>query len=423
MMHSMTTPELRAARYLRTLCDEIPTRRVGSAGNRAATDFFAATIAALPVGSDPAALWRVESPAFDCIDWTHDGADLSSAGVTFAVSPGPYTLGCEVRGPLVAATTVDELACLDAAGRILLLRGELTREQLMPKNFVFYNPDHHKQIVALLEAKHPLAIIAATTIDPGMAGAQSPFPLIEDGDFDIPSVYTTEDEGGRLATLTGKEFALTVRARRIPTTGCNVIARKGGLDERRIVVFAHIDAKDDTPGAIDNATGVTALLLLAEMLADYRGPLAVELVAMNGEDSWGAFGEMQYLRLNEGKFGDIALGINMDGIGYRGGPTAYSLYNCADDLAARIKSTFALYPGMAAGEPWYQSDHGLFLMHGTPALALTSGDFARLWSEIAHTAKDVPANVAPVKLVEVARALAHIIRGTAPLSTSPVSPS
>jgi len=33
------------------------------------------------------------------------------------------------------------------AGWVLLLRGEIAKEQLMPKNFTFYNPDEHKRII------------------------------------------------------------------------------------------------------------------------------------------------------------------------------------------------------------------------------------------------------------------------------------
>jgi aminopeptidase YwaD len=61
------------------------------------------------------------------------------------------------------------------------------------------------------------------------------------------------------------------------------VARKGHAD-RRVVVFAHIDSRIGTPGANDNASGVASLLLLAQLLEDYRGSLCVELVAMNGED-------------------------------------------------------------------------------------------------------------------------------------------
>jgi aminopeptidase YwaD len=389
-----------ATSYLNTLCLDIPSRRVGSPGNRAATDFFASTVASFG--------FAVETPEFDCIDWVDDGADLTVDGTPFPVSVSPYSLGGQATALLVAASSVEGLEEMELAGRILLLHGDIAKAQLMPKNFPFYNPEEHQHIIALLERKQPLAIIAATGRDPEMAGAVYPFPLFEDGDFDIPSAYLPEEAGSQLAALAGKMASLDIRARRSPATGCNVVARKGAL-QRRVVLFAHIDAKDGTLGAIDNATGVVILLLLAELLADYAGELGVEIVAMNGEDYYSGPGEQLYLALNAGRMAEIALGINLDGAGYHQGHTAYTLYGCPPDLAGMIHQAFATYPDLREGEPWYQSDHGLFLMHQVPALAITSERFVELWTEIAHTPRDRPEIVDPLKLVAAAGALHDLV--------------
>lgn len=66
--------------------------------------------------------------------------------------------------------------------------------------------------------------------------------------------------------------------------------------------MAHIDSKQETPGAIDKASGTTILLLLAEMLAGYNGQMVVELAAVNGEDYYSNPGEMLYLKENQGRF-------------------------------------------------------------------------------------------------------------------------
>jgi aminopeptidase YwaD len=318
-------------------------------------------------------------------------------------------LGCDARAPLAVVSTLDELEGADISGRIALLRGDIAREQLMPKNFPFYNPDHHRRIIHLLETKKPQAIVAATSRDVVMVGSQYPFPLFEDGDFDIPSVYMTEEEGRRLAGYAGKEVLLKSRARRIPATGCNVVAFKGADPRRRIVLLAHIDARMGSPGAGDNASGVIVLLLLAELLADYSGDLGIEIVAMNGEDYFSNPGEQSYLALNSGKFDEIVLGINLDDVGYYRGNVAYSLYDCPAEIAASIRSAFARYEGLIEGEAWYQGDHGLFLMHQRPALAVTSELVMELMAEITHTPKDVPETVDPARLVKVAIALRDLL--------------
>jgi len=387
--------------YLHKLCAEIDNRCVGSTGNRQATDFFAETASSFG--------FKTESPEFDCIDWKYGEVNLQIDGKPFSVSPSPYTIGCDLTAPLAVATTPYELENQDVSGNILLLMGEIAKEQLMPKNFTFYNPENHQQIIALVEHKAPQAIITATARDPQLAGGIYPFPLFEDGDFDIPSVYTSEEAGKEIAAQKGKLVDLSFEAVRLPSTGCNVIARKGLNPDSKIVLFAHIDAKINTPGALDNATGVISLLLLAELLKGESFNKTIEIVALNGEDYYSAPGEMLYLQNNLNQMEDIYLGINMDGAGYTDGKTAYSLYDCPDDIGEKIYQSFSFESGFIEGEPWYQSDHSLFIMNQRPALAITSEKFMHLSTYITHTAKDAPTLVDTSKLVEIAAALRNLL--------------
>ena len=282
----------KAESYLMELCVHIPSRSVGSLGNRDATDFFARQMESFG--------FQVECPQFACMDWNQQGASLSVNGNPVEALVSPYSLGGLFEAPLAVVSSLEELEAIEARSSILLVRGELAREQLMPKSFTFYNPDEHRRIISLLEEKKPRAIIAATSRNPEMAGAVYPFPLIEDGDFDIPSVYLTEEMGVELANYAGEHVSLDIRAQRSPAQGCNVITRKGEEFQQRVVCFAHIDSKRSTPGALDNASGVTILLLLAELLKNYDGALGIELVALNGEDYYSNPGEMLYLSSNEG---------------------------------------------------------------------------------------------------------------------------
>jgi aminopeptidase YwaD len=394
-------PVQRAAGYLNKLCIEIPTRAVGSAGNRAATDWFAQTIAAYG--------FETETHSFDCMDWSSSGAALTVAGVVFPAHAGPYALGCDVRAPLVVVTTIAELETAPLGGQIVLLRGELASEPLMPKNFTFYNPEDHQRIYRVLESQQPTAIIAATGMNPSMAGAMYPFPMFEDGDFDIPSVYLTDVEGARIAQHAGDVVHLVSRTERLPATACNIRARRQGYGYGRIVIMAHIDAKAGTPGALDNAAGVSTLLLLAELLEDYAGRHTIEIVAVNGEDYYANPGEMDYLRRNEGQFDAITLGINLDGLGYCDGRTAYSLYGCSLDMADALRAGFAAFPGFCEGETWYQGDHMMMVSHGRPALALTSECAMELLAKVIHTEHDTPALIDTARLAEAALALRNVI--------------
>jgi aminopeptidase YwaD len=352
----------RAEIDLEKLCLELPNRRVGGPGNRLSSDFFA-----------------------------------------------PYSLGCKVKALFTAASTLEELEAIEVEDKVLLLYGDLAKEQLMPKNFPFYNPEEHQAIIGLLETKKPLAIIAATSRNPELAGGLYPFPLIEDGDFDIPSVFMKEEEGEKLLKHLGKEAILVSDAQRIPAKGYNVIARKGNAGDRSVVVCAHIDAKLGTPGAIDNAAGVVVLLVLAELLEAYDGKHGVDLIAFNGEDYYSAPGQVHYLQSNQGKLEQIRLAINIDGAGFKEGKTAYSLYECPAEIRAVVQKAFSTQENTIEGELWYQSDHSIFIQNQVPAVAITSDRLMELSTNITHTEKDIPDIVAPGKLVDIAIALRDVI--------------
>jgi aminopeptidase YwaD len=387
------------AAHLEHLCLSIPTRAVGSQGNRDAANYLADRFGALG--------WQVETPAFQCMDWSESGVDLRAGTTDFKAHASPYTLGALAPNAiLVVANNISELEAADLRDRIVLLRGELGQEQLAPKNFPWWKPEEHQRIIAALEKGQPAGIVAATSRNPATAGALYPFPLIEDGDFDIPSCYITEEDGLKLAVYAGREIDLEIRASRALAEGSNVVARRG-TGERRVLVTAHFDAKRGTPGAVDNAAGTVVLLLLAELLAGYEGAPVVELVAFNGEDYYAAPGERLYLQENP-DLSQVDFVANIDGAGYREGPTHFSLYECPDALAVRARERLSRH-GLEEGPQWYQGDHTMFVMAGRPAIAVTSAGINTLAAEIIHTPADSPDIVDPTKLAQIATALAALL--------------
>ncbi|MCU7496691.1 MAG: M28 family peptidase [Ignavibacteria bacterium] len=395
--------EEKCLKYLNILCNEITGRSVGSRGNRQATEFFENEISSFG--------WKTFRQEFDAIDWKEDGAVLTACGSEFCAFPSPYSNGCEVEAELSAVSTVGELEKLDGRGKIILLHGEIAKEQIMPKNFVFYNPEEHKKIVSLLEKSGAETLICATGRNSSLAGGLYPFPLIEDGDFDLPSVFTTDAEGERLLNFRGREVYLHSNCRRAASKGYNISARKGAEGSSRIVVTAHIDAKQGTPGAIDNATGVAVLLLLASLLKDYKGEKEIEIVAFNGEDYYAVPGQMKYIEKNLGQFEKISLEINIDGAGYIEGDSAYSFYNVPEELIRKAESVFSGFEGLRRGVSWPQGDHSIFVQFGCPAVALSSKWLTDNMDkqDITHTKKDNLEIVDPGKLVTLSEALMKLI--------------
>ncbi len=392
----------KAQRYLDALCSVVPNRRTGSAGNREATAFFADTIRALG--------YEIDATPFDCLDWVCGGAALTVGQEAFGVYASPYSLGCDVAAELVAVSTLEELERARCQGRLLLLRGAICSEPLMPKNFVFYNPEHHQKIIASLETQQPAGIIAATGRNPDQVGALYPFPLFVDGDFDIPSVYCPDTAGDVLAARQGDRFRLKIEASRIPASATNVVARLNAKAARKIVLTAHIDAYEGSPGASDNASGAVVLLLCAEMLSAYQGELCIEIAALNGEDHYSAGGQMDYLRRYGDELPSVLLAVNVDDVGYWRGGSAYSFYGCPPHLETAAETVFRRFDGLAPGQPWFSGDHMIFVQSGVPSTAFTSECMPELMRTVTHTAADTPELVDCSKLVEVAEALAALVR-------------
>lgn len=392
-----------AAEYVQALCSVTPNRRTGSAGNRNATEYFAKTIGQWG--------YAVDTTPFRVQDYESGPANIEIGDTTIDLLPSPYTQPVDVQAPFVAVETVEQIEAPDLSGAILLMRGELCEEQLMPKNFAFYNPEHHQRLYEILERKAPAGIITATGSSPEQVGALHPFPLLVDGDFDIPSAYCTEETGLTIASNAGKSARLRISGRRIPAEASNVVARlrpAGALE--KVVITAHIDAYETSPGASDNASGVATMLLIAEMLADYPGPHTVEIVAINGEDHYSAGGEMDYLARYGDEMGHVRLAINIDDVGYVEGGTHWSGYELADDLGTVVQEALDPFAGLTEGEQWYSGDHMVFVQAGRPAVAFTAEQMPELMKSITHTDRDTPDVLEPAKLVELAEAVSALVR-------------
>ncbi|TQV86044.1 M28 family peptidase [Exilibacterium tricleocarpae] len=392
------------AAHLKYLTVDTRDRSVGCQGNHEATRYVAEFFSAHK--------WRTEVPSFRALDWHTDGATLTAVdGTEFHVFASPYARGCDVHAPLTAVSTVEALEKADTANKLLLLHGPIAATPLMPKNFPFYSVEEHQKIIALLEKSDAVGIICATTRDSVAAGGVYPAPMIEDGDFIIPSVFTSQEEGERLLQCVGQNLTLISQSRQIPTRAANVIGRINEGALQRIVVTAHIDAKKGVPGALDNGTGIATLLLLSELLADYKGSFCIELVALNGEDHYAVPGQVAYMTTNRNTFDAVALNINVDGVGYIEGETAFSLFDLPADMEQSAEIELLSQPGACKGILWPQGDHSMFVQSGCPALAVTSNWLLENMAvqTITHTNSDNISLVAPDKVVSCAISLKRFI--------------
>ena len=377
-------------RHMEKLCEKIGARPTGSAKNKEAVDY------ALEVFQKCGL--QTYKQEFDCMDWINSGATLILNGQNVPVEPAGYSLPCDFEAKYVCLDTVDALQKAELSGKMAVLHGDLCKEPLMPKNFEFYNPDEHKQIIALLEEKNPVAII---TVSPHNEH------IIQDGDFNIPCAVACENMLNTFLQSTRQKAKLTINAERTLAKAHNVIATYG-TNRGKVCFSAHIDTKWATPGALDNASGVSVLLALAESLSGKEYPFQLEIVLLNGEDYYSTPGEIKYM-------GDLTpeynLAINVDGIGLKDSTTSVSFYECSQGIKNRIMERVGKTTGIEQIDPWPMGDHMIFATFGIPTIAITASNIFSLLETVIHTPDDDVKNIDWSILDNIVRFLLSCVEG------------
>jgi aminopeptidase YwaD len=347
---------------------------------------------------------QVRLQEFDCREWTVQNVACFCEGGSVPVVPSPFSPSCRITAPVVVVSSLAELRDAEITNRIALLSGDLTSSPLTPKNFPFYQPEEHREIIRILEEKTPLAVITeANRTDYAV-------PVIIDGDLLIPSCTITRLTGDTLRSRPGDPLSLTLATTTRPARAANVIARIERGSDEKIVVCAHMDTKFGTPGALDNAAGVVALLSLISRLQEVPPDITVECVFFNGEECYSVPGEMTWLREEAGNPEKISLAINIDGIGLAGKGISIAYFTCPDpviDAAELIRSRFDT---LSRVDPWPQGDHSLFSMQGIPGIALTTDAGWDEIDRIIHTPADTPDIVDEKMVEETVLAVEAIIR-------------
>ena len=186
----------------------------------------------------------------------------------------------------------------------------------------------------------------------------------------------------------------------------NVIAQKPGASPYVLVLGAHLDSKPPSPGANDDATGVGAILAIAEALKRVNVVPTVEFDFFGSEEIIGAdrtqhhFGSRHRVAsLTNAEKERIAGMMSLDLLGVGDKLYARTMkrgpQTLASDLLAfsrsRLPMTFKLDPA-ATG----MSDHEPFELAGLPALWIES-----LPDDAYHTPKDVGSHISVDRFARV----------------------
>jgi Zn-dependent M28 family amino/carboxypeptidase len=219
------------------------------------------------------------------------------------------------------------------------------------------------------------------------------------------------------------------------------ISRIGKTKPQEIIlVGAHYDTVEGSPGANDNASGVAALIELSRFFATVETERTLRFVAFANEEPpffyWGQMGSGIYAETAKARGDDIRLMISLEMLGSYSdepGSQSYPLFlkhfypdranfiamvsnrasrkelhhlvtafKTHSDFPVESLATFEFIPGVA----W--SDHLSFWREDYPALMVTDTAFYRY--DAYHTAEDTPEKLNYSAMARVVEGLFHALR-------------
>ena len=218
----------------------------------------------------------------------------------------------------------------------------------------------------------------------------------------------------------------------------------GTTDPEVIVVGAHYDSAEDTPGANDNASGTAAVLELARLLRDMRGARKrIRLVLFVNEEppyfQTASMGSLHYARALKARNERVTAMLSLETLGYYSDEPGSQKYPPPFGLMFPNKGNFVSFVGLLNSRPLVQetiksfrahtsfpsiggtapgiipgigwSDHWAFAEYGFQGVMIT--DTATFRYPHYHEPTDTPDKVDTEKLARVVKGIERMIRDAA----------
>lgn len=236
--------------------------------------------------------------------------------------------------------------------------------------------------------------------------------------------YTAKERSltRRYITKELQKFGWKPQIEKFPT-GVNIFAQKQGTDKDAgaILIAAHYDTVDLSPGADDNATGVAVVLEIARLFADHSTPKTLQLAFFDKEEA-GLLGSQAFVK-QTARLRNIRGVIVMDMVGYAcytigcqkypaglpvtppsdkgdflavvGDTEHLPLLNTFSNIHQNLPPVLKLpipFKGLLTPDT-LRSDHAPFWYQGVGAVLVT--DTANLRSPNYHQPSDLPKNIEP----------------------------
>ncbi len=335
-------------------------RLQGTASADAAFSLVRGALASIGTGT-------LSSPETSYHGWTLDG-------VAIAIPGDPQPVPCtSLLGSVPTPDEGIELEILDlgrgtpadiAAGAARV-RG---RAVLLRHEYAFSPDTIHRRVKLQAASEAGAAAVVMVQPVPGygpVSGGANSCPV---------AGFGVGIEGARRMLAAGRAH-FQLRSRQHPATATHLVLELPGAGPGHVVLSAHLDGHPLGQSAIDNATGVAALLSLARAAAPMMRQMPRGLmVCVFGAEEWSLSGSRAWLaRLPAAEVEAMAINLNLDSIA--GSPNLTALTSGYPALGDFVQAAAA-----AAGHEVavhlpisVSSDHANFAAHGVPALRLLAG--------------------------------------------------
>lgn len=191
----------------------------------------------------------------------------------------------------------------------------------------------------------------------------------------IPAAGISAETARALTADGPAKVRLRIEAEAAPRQTANLILDLPGAGPEWVVLSAHIDGHHLAESAMDNATGLAAVLSVAAAMAPNMGRLARGLrIALFTVEEWALAGSKIYVDgLNDAEWAAIKLNLNLDSIA--GSPNLTALTSEFPKLEEWLLTRARAHGHtLGAHRPiMANSDHYNFARQGIPAVRLVAG--------------------------------------------------
>ena len=294
-----------------------------------------------------------------------DGTGRSLPCVSLVRSPATQEEGLKAELIDVGRGTEQDFAALSAEieGRIVLVRHE----------YMFATGTIHRRRKYQWAMDHGAVgfLIACHLPEAGpVTGSSGATP-----ERSIPAAGISAETADALTANGLARIRLSIETDETPRRTANLILDLPGTGPEWVVLSAHIDGHHLAESAMDNATGLAAVLTVAAAMAPYIGRFARGLrVTLFTVEEWALQGSGDYVDgLSETERSAIKLNLNLDSIA--GSPNLTALTSEFPKLEEWLLTHVQTH-GYTLGTHrpiMANSDHYNFARHGIPAVRLVAG--------------------------------------------------